>query len=342
MRVFPFLLLSYLVASVLTPGILFAEVSTEEPSAILVFPKVVRDAEQDTIIQISNATGNRLLLHCFYVNNAPDPATGQPWWSVTDFQVRLTRQQPTIWTAGFGLPPIPTDGRPMDLYPGPVPPLSEGFIGELRCLVVDEGEVPQSRNALTGDGTIINRRTGATRKYQAIGIRGLAGNNGDNALLFNEVEYTSCPRVLLLNHFYDNAPDPILGTSITSNLTVVPCSADVERGEPGRSNLLFETFNEFEQRLSASLEVSGFSDTTLSSIDSKANPTRSIFNYAMQGTLVGQTRIRPAPDAQVGTGRGILAIAEEFRNNGTVGAALNLHFIGGALQADVVRIPESY
>lgn len=320
----------------------YAEVSSEEPGAILVFPKIVRDAEQDTIIQISNSTGTRVLLHCFYVNGAPDPNTGEPLWSVTDFHIRLTRQQPTLWVAGSGLPAVPQDGRPADLYPGPVPPLGEGFAGELRCIVVDEGELPQSRNALAGHATLIHRNTGATRKYQAIGIRGFPGNNRDSTLLFNEVEYTSCPRVLLLSHFYDGAPDPILGTPVSSNLTVVPCSADVERGFPGRSTLLFETFNEFEQRLSASLNITCFADTPLSSIDSRSAPNRSIFHYAIQGTLVGQTRIRPAVDADVTSGHGILAIAEEFRSEGTIGAGMNVHFIGGNLQADVLTIPGSF
>jgi hypothetical protein len=315
------------------------EVSSAEPGAILVFPKIIRDVDQDTIIQISNSTGSRVLLHCFYVNGAPDPNTGEPLWSVTDFHIRLTRQQPTFWVAGSGLPAVPQDGRPSDLYPGPVPPLGEGFAGELRCVVVDEGELPQSRNALTGHATLINRRSGATRKYQAIGIRGLPGNNRDSTLLFNEVEYTSCPRVLILNHFYDGAPDPIFGTPINSSLTVVPCSADVERSFPGRSTLLFETFNEFEQRLSGSLIVTCFSDTPLSTIDSRSDPTRSIFHYAIQGTLVGQTRIRPLVDAGVTSGHGILAIAEEFRSDGTIGAGINLHFIGGNLQADVLSIP---
>jgi hypothetical protein len=320
-------------------GIARGEISTDQPGAMLVFPKIVHDASVDTIIQVSNATGARIFARCFYINGAFDPDTEEPAWSVVDFQIRLTRLQPTFWVAGIGMPAVPPDNRPPDLYPGPVPPVAEGFAGELRCVVVDDGEAPISRNALTGEATIIDRSTGSTRKYQAIGIRGLSGNNGDNTLLLNEVEYTTCPRVLLLNHFFDDAPDPLLPGEVTTRVTFVPCSADVERGVPGNSNLLFEVFNEFEQRLSASLEVTCFADLDLSSIDSPVDRSRSIFNFAMQGSLVAQTRIRPALDAQTQRGHGVLAIAEEFREGGRTGTALNLHFVGGALQADVFVIP---
>lgn len=318
-----------------------AEVSTDEPGAMLVFPKVVVDQTQDTIIQISNATGSALFARCFYINGAVDPQTSLPGWAVTDFQIKLTRLQPTIWVASQGLPIVPPD-RPPELYAGPVPPLGVVFTGELRCVVVNDSETPISRNALTGEATIIDRVTRSTRKYRGIAVRGLPGNNGDNTLLMNGVEYTTCPRVLLLNHFFDGAPDPILNSTIETTLTFTPCSGDIEHAAPGQAKLLFEVFNEFEQRLSASLNVNCWADTAISSIDNQSNPLRSIFHYAMQGTLVGQTRIRPSPDASTATGHGILAVAEEFRDSRAIGAGLNVHFIGGALQADVFTLPGSF
>ncbi|MBI3786531.1 MAG: hypothetical protein HY270_24340 [Deltaproteobacteria bacterium] len=319
-----------------------AEVSTDEPAAMLVFPKIVHDASQDTIIQISNATGGRIFARCFYINGAFDPDTEQPSWNITDFQLHLTKLQPTFWVAGTGMPAVPPDNRPTELYPGPVPPVGEGFEGELRCVVVNDSEAPISRNALTGEATIINIATESTTKYRAVGIPGLPGNNGDSTLLLNEVEYTTCPRVLLFNHFFDDAPDPVLGGKITSSLTFVPCSTDIEHTLPGSANLLFDVYNEFEQRLSGSMQITCFSDVDLSSIDGLADRTRSIFNFAMQGTLVGQTRIRPSPDANTQHGHGVLAIAEEFRDSRRIGAAINLQFVGGALQSDVFVIPEPF
>ncbi len=319
-----------------------AEIGTDEPGAVILFPKVVRTATEDTIIQISNTTGVRISLLCLYVNGAPDPNTGEPLWQVVDFQISLTRQQPTLWVASSGLGPQPTDGRAPDLHPGLVPPLAEGFLGELRCVVIDEGEIPSGRNALIGEATLIDRVKGSVRKYPAYSLRATGNNNRDKILALDDREYSACPRILLLNHFYDQAPDPITSGPITTNITFVPCSADFERGLPTTTNLLFETFNEFEQRLSASFSVNCFADLPLPWIDSRSDPARSVFHFALQGTLVAQTRIRPVPTRSVTQGSGVLAIAEEFRDGGRVGTALKPHFIGGSLQGDVIVLPSSF
>jgi len=311
-----------------------AEVTTDQPGAILIFPDIVSDQVQDSIIQVSNAAGAQVFAHCFYINGATDE-NDQPLWSVRDFQITLTRQQPTVWVAGDGLPTQPPD-RPPDLYPGPIPPTGNGFTGELRCVVVDDNETPTSRNVLTGEVTIINRITHASRKYRGIAVPGLPGNNGDNTLLLNDVEYSSCPRVLLFNHFFDGAPDPVLSTPIESTLTFVPCSMDIEHSIPGTATLQFSVINEFEVRSSASIPITCFAAVALPDIN------RTIFDFAQQGTLVGQTRIRAVVDADSGHGHGVLAVAEELRDGGQTGAALNLHFIGGALQPDVIVLPTNF
>jgi hypothetical protein len=38
----------------------------------------------------------------------------------------------------------------------------------------------------------------------------------------------------------------------------------------------------------------------------------------------------------------VVAIAEELRNDGQSGSAMNLHWIGGALQADLIVLPSSF
>ena len=312
-----------------------AGVGTNEPGAILVFPKVTSTTTQETIIQISNAAGSSVALRCFYIDASRPPDEPADLWAVKDFQVRLTRQQPTVWVAGNGLPPLPPD-RPADLYAGPIPPVSTGFVGELMCVVVNNGESPVSRNVLTGEATVIDKDTHATRKYQAVGIQGLAGNDGNNTLRLDDVEYSSCPRILILNHFFEGAPDPVLNSPIHSRLTFVPCSTDLEGSLPGTANLQFNVSNEFEQRFSASLALTCFADVALSEI------SQIIFDFAKQGSLVGQTRIRPIVDAHTSHGHGALGIAEEFRDNGTVGSALNLHFVDGALQPDLIVLPSPF
>lgn len=318
-----------------------AEVSTDVPGAILVFPQVVSDAASDTVVQVTNNTGSRIFLRCFYIDGRTEREDPNPTWLVTDFQVTLTRLQPTVWVAGQGLPAVPPD-RPDDLYPGPIPPVSDGFRGSLRCMIVDQSERPVGINALTGEATIVQRTTGASRKYSATSVRGFPPNDGNNTLLLDGEEYATCPRVLMLNHLFDDAPDPVTDTPIRSSMTFVPCSMDLEASVPGNSTLQFEVFNEFEQRLSTSLSVRCYEEVDLTDIDGASSPALSIFNFALQGTVAGMTRIRPVTDAGTETGRGILAVAEERRPDfGTV-ADIPVHYIGGNLQADVMVLPDPF
>jgi len=317
-----------------------AEVTTDQPGAVLVFPKVIVDGTRDTIIQVSNASGARIRLRCFYT--ALDSNGESDVWLTVDFNIALTRLQPTVWVASTGRPVMPPGDRPAELEPGPVPPLAEGFLGELRCAAVNDAEQPVSRNVLTGSATIVDRSTHELRRYAAVAIQGLPKNNGDNTLLLNNVEYSTCPRVLLLNHFFTGALDPVLETPVATNITFVPCSVDYEANSPGTASLQFDVVNEFEQRLSASLPVRCFADLPLTDIDSRADASRSIFNVAIQGTLVGQTRIRPVPDGDSDHGHGVLAVAEEFHDPPRAGAAINLQLIPGNLQGDVIVLPNIF
>ncbi len=318
-----------------------AEVSTDIPGAILVFPKVQSDADRETVFQVTNNTGNRVFLRCFYIDGRTDRGGGEPTWLVTDFQITLTRNQPTVWVAGEGLPAVPSD-RPEDLYPGPVPPVGDGFHGSLRCVVVDESERPVGVNAISGEATLVHRQSGTTLKYPGITVRGLPANDGNNTLLLDGTEYAACPRLLLFNHFFDDAPDPVLDSPIRTRLTVVPCSIDVENSIPGSATLQFEVFNEFEQRLSTSLPVDCYEEIDLSDIDGASQPALSIFNFALQGTLVGLSRIRPVLDARIDTGHGVLAVAEERREDGAVLAPAHVHYVGGNLQTDVMVLSEPF
>lgn len=314
----------------------FADTGTDEPGSVIIFPKISSSATEETVIQLSNAAATAAELRCFYVNGAVSETSGTPVWSLTDFQIKLTALQPTVWTAGDGLPPMPPDMRPSGLYPGPVPPVGDSFLGELRCVVVNANESPVSRNILTGEATIVDRKTGAIRKYQATTLRGLPGNNGDNTLLLNDHEYTACPRILLMNHFFEGAPDPVSALPIHTTLTLIPCNVDFESSTPGTSSVQLTIINELEQRFSASLEVECFANVTLTEISGP------VFDFSIQGTLVGQTRIRGLVDGDSMHGHSVLGVAEEFRGTSNLGAAMNLHIIGGNLQTDVVTLPSPF
>jgi len=136
-----------------------------------------------------------------------------------------------------------------------------------------------------------------------------------------------------MNHFFEGAPDPVANTPVQTTLTLVPCSVDFEASTPGTASVQFTIINELEQRFSASLELVCFASVSLTQL------SRTVFDYAIQGTLVGQTRIRAVVDGDTLHGHALLGIAEEFRGPNSLGTAMNLHFIGGNLQADVIELP---
>src|SRR5574340_547403 len=97
-----------------------ADVTVDKGASILVFPKVVADASFDTIIQIANTGNTMVAAHCFYVNNS----SGQ--CQETDFDIFLTKQQPTHWQVSVGRPSLTGLGlseNDAGLTPGHVPPV---------------------------------------------------------------------------------------------------------------------------------------------------------------------------------------------------------------------------
>jgi hypothetical protein len=146
------------------------QVTTEKSASILVFPKVIADGTRDTVIQITNTSNSMVHAHCFYVNGAltfPDLPPGPinpPLWIETDFDIWLTKQQPTHWVVSQGRLVNPTDPpcsakdgifdcNDAGLDPGRVPPVVEYFTGELKCIEVDPSGAPLSGNHLKGEAT---------------------------------------------------------------------------------------------------------------------------------------------------------------------------------------------
>lgn len=214
-----------------------AIVTTERGASILAFPKVLATDGADTIIQIANTSNNMVHARCFYVNAAPD-SFGRPQWNVTDFQIWLTKQQPTSWQASTGrfvnqgdicdnvasgplvnLFEPDADCAQAGLDPGAIPPLPADFTGELKCVEVDPSGNPFGGNHLKGEATIKSASAGGydTAKYNALGILGteIAGETG-NELLLNQPsdtedvigQYNACPNQLIVNHFSELSTDP--------------------------------------------------------------------------------------------------------------------------------------
>jgi len=214
-----------------------AIVTTERGASILAFPKVLATDTADTIIQIANTSNNMVHARCFYVNAAPD-SFGRAQWQVTDFNIWLTKQQPTSWQVSRGRFVNPADscgtqtsGPLVGLFvpaagcaqagidPGAIPPVPLGFTGELKCIEVDVSGNPIGGNHLKGEATIRTISGGGydAAKYNALGILGteIAGETGDELLLDQPSDtedvigqYNACPNQLIVNHFADLATDP--------------------------------------------------------------------------------------------------------------------------------------
>jgi hypothetical protein len=353
--------------------------------------------------------------HCFYVNGALTfpfgldgiPNTGDevpsqlnpPLWTEIDFDIWLTKQQPTHWLVSEGRLVDPTDepcansvvmtaadgnktalscnGAGLD--PGRVPPVVEYFTGELKCVEVDASGAPLSGNHLKGEATLVTLNvcdpgtnsctltpgqtctTSATcissvfdvAKYNAVGILGNEFNNGDNKLCLGGEpddadcptggEYNACPQFWILNNIGEGADDPVAASmgstdsSVTSNLTIVPCTQDFESQNPKSVTLFIQAWDEYELALSAFAQVTCWGDLNLSDIDP--------FTFAAaNGSTFKQVRIRPTDLTQYG----VLMVGEEFHAVNDLGsssaqrvssAAMNLHIEGSRPVHDIITIP---
>ena len=240
--------------------------STERPGSILIFPKVVNAS--DSIIQITNTSNGLTHARCFYTDGRQ--VNGEPTWQVTDFELILTRQQPTHWSVAQGRPVNPQDNI-AGLDPGLIPPVPPGFTGFLVCVETAVDGTPVSANSLKGEATIgeVNGPglTNNVSKYNAIAIPACssptgacgasgAGNNGDNILSLDNVEYAACPGGLYLNFTAEGAGDLAIDSAtntpsvVSTNLSLVPCGMDFENLIPPTTTLSIPIRNEFEENLS--------------------------------------------------------------------------------------------
>jgi hypothetical protein len=347
-----------------------AATTTERSASILIFPKVVVDGTRDTLIQISNTNNSMVHANCFYVNAAPFcigagdcvlgtcSGTCEPQWIEVDFNIMLTKQQPTHWSANTGRQIDPaarqcTFGDPPDfpfnyecdaagLSPGRIPPVNSiPFTGELRCIEVDPSGAPISGNHLKGEATIV-ASDGDASKYNAVGLLGEPfSNNGDEILCLGGgvsdecpagAEYEGCGEKLVFNHFAEGADSLLFGptSEVATELTLVPCRADFEGQNPTRLNVNFVAFNEFEQLFSASTPVDCWRSFFLADV-------RNIFTIATQTRFVA-THLRSSEAAN----SGIVGIVEEYHrlDDQQTRAAFNLHEIGTRPLTDLIFIPE--
>jgi len=236
-----------------------------------------------------------------------------------------------------------------------IPPVAEDpFVGTLKCIQYDPKSNPpapdqgSTANELIGSAsieacsdTICDGGTVDVERYNASGVQfNVADNSHPGEVHLDGSQYQACPSTLILDNIFDNAPDPLSAATDTvptviTDLTLVPCGDDFLRQDPGNATAQFLVFNEFEQRLSTSRKVDCFFERQLSLIDT-SNSLRSIFSFSVQGTLVGQTRIRGVGTAA--TGHGLLGVARASIG-GVAGVAYNLQQGTGKSGIDIITIP---
>jgi hypothetical protein len=263
--------------------------STEQPGSILIFPKVVslnksdpEGPQHDTLIQITNTSNMPLTAHCYYVDGSPrnpflppHPVDNPPQCRVVDFEISLTRQQPTSWSVSSGRAVNPTDSQ-AGLDPGLVPPMRSGFTGELICVEVEDSGFPLGANALKGEATIGDVRSGDVTRYNAMAIEAIEPM-ADLDLELDGVEYAACPEALLVNVQQEGGSDPGLDglgsqdSVVNTNLTLVPCSVDLENLNLHSVTMQFEIHNEFEQETSTSTAITCWQSLSLAEISGAGN-----------------------------------------------------------------------
>lgn len=333
-----------------------AVVAADQAAAILVFPYIAVDSRNgaDTLIQLSNASITPIDIQCFYENTTGHCSSSPvdspiacfftptdcpfgdiclPNFSWTGFALRLTSGQPIGWRACKGIPD------------GGIPPVPEDpFVGVLRCIALDPTLAPTDQNVLEGTARIEHFQAPVfldSARYSAIGIQAVTGaNDGDGTLCVGDspaaacplgAEYTACPRITIVTHFFEGATDPATGNLVHTTLALVPCGVDYNLQGPTSLLVHYNVFNEFEQRLGTSRHFTAQQVGLLSTI----HPT--IFNVGVQGTLTGQTRLLPI-------GGGLLAITIEKHQDVSdptrqSTAALNAHHAGVQTGGDTIVLP---
>jgi hypothetical protein len=303
-------------------------------------------------------------------------------WQPTNFTVTLTPSQPIGFTAAGGLRPVPCD--PLFPGPGCtgqaagfIPPVADPFIGELKCVETDANDTPLPQNDLKAEATVITTLVPTTTPPSPPGITTAASYNaigfqadetfpvptnatsadplclgalppGSGSLICRQ-DYAPCPGVLIVNHFFDGATTEVGGV-VDTELTLVPCSEDLtnaQRQSAFQVTAQMLIYNEFEQRFSSGAKINCYRATRLSDIDTGLGPSGdsfSIFSVGVQGTEVGQTRIRGVTGAPTGLGFGLIGVACENYHATSLSdpvlsrTAFNLHEDGFRAEGDAVFV----
>jgi len=284
-----------------------ADVSSDKPGSVVIWPKVIADGTRDTLISLTNTRNEQAYAHCEYVQalgicsvtgsfcSVPNAAPGSPGaceplagnvctqrWQTADFDVALTRQQPTIWRVSTGRidnPFLPPDGACVENLPqnptdavtqscpgifliGRVPPVVQPFRGQLTCIQVNVDGSANGSNGLKGEATIETVGSQQISTYNSINVQAIEAGGVDGLVRLNGIEYSACPPAVEVSHYSQGAEDlvaaaidpavcdPTAGCPVETEITLSPCRADYNGENPARWATDIQYTNEFEQTLS--------------------------------------------------------------------------------------------
>lgn len=308
---------------VLTAQVATADTATDRGGSIVVFPKVISDGTRDTLIQMSNLTNVLTFAHCVYLDASAEnpelpPGPGNPRRCVErDFNIRLTRQQPTIWRASTGRLLNIFDGTVgacedvtvgdatrqncPGFDPGNVPNLGPFFEGYLICVETDASGAPRGGNSFKGeaiiesvgeDGGTPAGLDGLISAYNAVTISA-ENPDGNEVLQLDGEEYSQCPNALRFTHLAEGAVDPVIDDDLittTTELTLVPCTLNFESQTPPFVTLQMFVWDQLETGVSFPAALECWFNENLGDLGS-------VWDAGSRGTLL-MTQVRGSDGMQ--------------------------------------------
>jgi len=261
-----------------------ADITSDRSGSVIIFPKVIADGttSTNTIIQVANTSNGPVQAHCFYIDDN---------CFERDFDIFLTKQQPTVWDAATGRQILDSLGD--GFSPGAPLPVVQPFIGQLICIETDANGTPVAGNHLKGEAIIVSDNPGGISEYNAISVTASAA--GSDVLSLDDTNYNACPEHLVMNHYAEGAVDGFTGGVASTELTLIPCTALLEDQLEIPAVAHFQVTDEMEFQLTGSVQVGCFLNLPLADLPSQFG--------VLPGRTLLKTRITPASGNVCYTGR---------------------------------------
>jgi hypothetical protein len=170
--------LGVLLAAVVVGGYARADVTTDEPGSIVIFPKVIFDGTRDTLIQLTNTSTSSAHVKCSYIDTSSGgfcSGTTPPAQQCssdadcfandngtciacaeTDFNFSLTPLQPTVWRVSLGRN---SGDQSEGFFIGAVPPRSRSCLTSGVACTVDT-------DCVSGTGPCVGGILGELKCFQ--------------------------------------------------------------------------------------------------------------------------------------------------------------------------------